>query len=107
MKNRLRALLVYGFAITAMAYGGWLGEISLVPTASADWANGCCQASSDCRGNFVCYTKPAGWEDCAILKHYDPECNCMVVDAVLSNYCNPPGQPPGGEGQPRDGSTLD
>jgi hypothetical protein len=107
MKNGFRALLVYGFALTAMAYAVWQGDISILPVASAEWTNGCCQASSDCRGNFVCYSKPAGWEDCAVIKHFDPDCSCLVVDAVLSNYCNPPGQPPGGEGQPRDGVPLD
>ncbi len=108
MRKRLATCLVYGFALTAMTYAVWQADISILPVASATWASGCCQASDDCRGNFVCYSKPAEWEDCGVLKHFDPDCNCLVVDAVLSNYCNPPGHPPGGDGGGiRPGVPLD
>ena len=90
-----------------MSYAIWQADISIIPIASASWVNGCCTASSDCGGNFVCYPRPAGLELCEVLKHYDRNCDCMVIDVTHANYCNPPGHPPGMEGGDGHAGTLD
>lgn len=107
MKKKLLGLSVYGFALAAMTYAIWQADISILPVASAAWPNGCCLGSNDCGGNKICWPKPQEWEACFVGRHYDPDCNCMVVDVVLPNYCNPPGQPPGGGGGKGPGDILD
>jgi hypothetical protein len=106
MKNRFRALLVYGFALTAMSYAIWQADLSVLPVASAEWTNGCCMGSNDCGNNMICWTKPSGWEDCFVGQWYDSECDCMLTRRI-ENYCNPPGQPPGGGSGKGPGGILD
>jgi hypothetical protein len=97
MKVRFRDLLLYAFVISAMTYAVWQAGFSIVPVASAAWENGCCLGSNDCRGNLICYPKPADWGDCNVTAMYDPSCDC-IRRVTVSNYCNPIGQPPNGGG---------
>lgn len=98
MRKRFRALLVYGFALTAMTYAIWQADIPILPVASADWGNGCCLSSDDCGRNFICWNKPGGWADCRIDRYFDSECQCWQ-EVARPNYCNPPGQRPDNEGK--------
>jgi hypothetical protein len=93
MRRSLKVFLVCGFAVAAMSYAVWQADIPILPVASAEWANGCCNGTNDCSGTLVCFNRPKNWAACRVDCAY-PE---GVPDCVETpNYCNPAGQDPGG-----------
>lgn len=85
MKDKMRALFVYGFSIAAMAYALGHLDVSILGSVSADWPNGCCRSTQECGTNLICKTLP-GAAPCEIRQV--PCGNGQLCEQAVYGYCD-------------------